>query len=106
MQVHRIDTTTFNAHGARNLRELMNRLYKEAYNVAYEPYEPDIIEFSTTMRDGVEVRATASFDNGSFIKMSFPYEFTKYRTQFCNKLFETYNNAVSKGKASKLRINR
>ena len=105
MQVHKIDkTTSFNAHGARNLRELMNRLYKEAYTVAYAPYEPDIIELSTTMRDGVEVHAIANFDNGRFINISFPYEHTKYRSQFCNKLFETYNNAMSKGRASRLNI--
>ena len=102
MQIQKIGTTpNFQGHGAKTLGEVMERLYKDAYKGDFIPHEPDILQFSTKMKDGKEVSAVADFCNGKFLGISFPYEFVKYKTEFCNKLFETYNKAVTKGKSTK-----
>lgn len=102
MQVQKINNTpNFQGHGAKTLGDVMNRLYKETCIAEYCPKNGDIIQLSSKMKDGIEVSAFANFYNGKFIGMSFPKKFLKYRSQFCNKLFEIYNNAITKGKGSK-----
>ena len=102
MQVQKINSTpNFQGHGAKNFGEVMERLYKESYKSEFVPHELDILQFASKMRDGKEVIAVADFCNGKFLGISFPYQFAKYRTEFCNKLFKTYNKAVTKGKSTR-----
>lgn len=103
MQVQKINNTpNFQGHGARTLGDVMNRLYSETCNAGYFPEHGDVIQLTSKMANGVEVSAKAHFAGGQFIGISFPKKFAKYREQFCNKLFATYNNAVTKGKGRKI----
>lgn len=103
MQIQKINNTpNFQGHGARTFSDVMNKLYRETHIPGYAPKNGDVIQLSSKMRDGVEVFATANFSGGQFVGLSFPQRFGKYKAQFCNKLFETYNNAVTKGKGSKI----
>ena len=103
MQIQKINSTpNFQGHGAQTFGDVMNRLYRETHISGYNPKQGDVIQLTSKMRDGVEVSATATFFDGRFVGISFPQKFSRYRTQFCNKLFETYNNAVTRGKGSKI----
>ena len=103
MQVQKINNTpNFQGHGAKTLGDVMNRLYRETRMSGYSPEYGDVIQLTSKMKNGVEVSAQAHFAGGQFIGLSFPKKFAKYREQFCNKLFATYNNAVTKGKGRKI----
>ena len=103
MQINKVNNSPdFKGHGAKSLGDVMNRLYREACMLEYNPKNGDIVQLTSRMRDGVEVSAIATFSNGNFVGMAFPKKFLKYKAQFCNKLFETYNNAVTKGKGRKI----
>lgn len=103
MQIQKINNTpNFQGHGASSLGDVMNRLYRETCGSGYFPQNGDVIQLTSKMRNGVEVSAMAHFAGGRFIGLSFPQKFAKYKEQFCNKLFETYNNAVTKGKGRKI----
>ena len=102
MQVQKINNTpNFQGHGAKTLGDVMNRLYRETCMAEYALQNGDVIQLTSKMKNGVEVSAMAHFAGGRFIGLSFPQKFARYKEQFCNKLFETYNNAVTKGKGSK-----
>ena len=102
MQVQKINNNTpkFQGHGARRFSDVMNRLYREV-NSGLVPFESDIIELSTIMKDGTEVSARANFAGGRFRGLVFPNELLQYKKQFCHKLLNMYNRAVTKGKAKK-----
>lgn len=103
MQVQKINSVpNFQGHGAKTLGDVMNRLYKETSKAGYFPEYGDVIQLTSEMANGVEVSAQAHFAGGQFIGISFPKKFALYKEQFCNKLFETYNNAVTKGKGKKI----
>ena len=103
MQIQRINNSqNFQGHGAKRFSDIMNRLYKDAYKGGFLPEEIDVIQLTSKMNDGVEVSAIANFLDGKFIGLKFPYCHVKYKSQFCNKLFEIYNNAVTKGKGNKI----
>lgn len=102
MQIQKVNSApNFQGHGARKLGEVMERLYKDSYKSGFIPLEQDIIQLTSKMKDGKEVTAIADFYNGKFMGIAFPYDLTKYKSEFCNKLIETYNNAVTKNKATK-----
>ena len=79
----------------------MNKLYSVAYDNEIYPHQPDIIQVSAKMGDGKNVSAIASFDNGKYIGLSFPYEDVKYKNEFVRKVMDSYNRVVTKGKSSK-----
>lgn len=91
----------FQAHGARNLRQVMNRLYKSAYSNELYEHKPDIIQISSKMSDGIDITGVAYFENGQYKGLSFPYEHAHYRREFCQKIFDKYNQSITKGKYSK-----
>ncbi len=94
---------TFAGHGARRFGDVMNKLYSAAYDGELYPHQPDIIQVSTQMKDGKMVSAVASFENGRYSGISFPYEDVKYKSEFIKKIFDAYNKTVTKGKSSKYR---
>ena len=98
MQVQFDTHRSFCGHGARNINQVMSKLYKSAYNGELYPHTPDIIQISARMNDGTEVSGVANFVEGMFEGLSFPYEHVKYRSEFCNKIISKYNQAITKGK--------
>ncbi len=95
------NNTAFTAHGERNLRQIMNKLYKAAYSTEISEHSPDIIQLTSKMNDGNEVSGIAYFEYGQYRGLSFPYEMAHYRREFCQKLFDKYNMTVTKGKYRK-----
>ncbi len=89
--------------GAKNIYQLMNKLYDNAYRNKLYGYYPDIIQISSKMKDGTEVSAVATFERGKFVDISFPYEVSQYRKEFCKKLLDKYNFVITKGKSSRHR---
>lgn len=87
--------------GARNIYQLMNRLYDSAYKNDLYGHYPDIIQISSQMRDGTVVSAVANFERGKFLDLSFPYEWAHYRSEFCKKLLDKYNTVITKGKCNR-----
>jgi hypothetical protein len=101
MKIQSVNNTTFQGNNpkraARNIGQVMERLYQTAY---VEPSEAsDIIQISTKMKNGVEVSGIASFDNGKFVNLRFPYEQAKYRSEFCAKIIQKFNEVMTKGKS-------
>lgn len=88
-------------HGARNIYEVMNKLYQTAYKSELYKHEPDIIQISSKMDDGTEISAIADFEKGKCVGISFPYEFAKYRYEFNKKILDKYNNIITKGKSKR-----
>lgn len=102
MQIQSISNAqSFQGHGARRLSDVMNKLHKEMTR-NYSPTNLDSIQLSSTMKDGTDVTAMACFVGGKYQYIIFPQEFVPYKTQFCNKLFERYNDVVTKGKSKGL----
>ena len=93
--------TTFTAHGARNINQMMERLYKSAYQNELFEHCPDVIEISARMSDGKEVSALACFNGGIYTGLSFPYETAHYRKEFSKAILNRYNQSVTKGKYRK-----
>lgn len=87
--------------GAKNFGDLMNRLYESAYDSNLFEGAPDIIQISAKMKDGTDVSAIANFEGGRFLGIRFPYEFFQYKSEFCKKIFEQYNQIITKGKSLK-----
>ena len=98
MKVQLNTTQSFGAHGARNIGQVMTKLYKSAYQGEIYPHCPDIIQVTTRMKDGTEVTGVANFYGGMYEGISFPYEHVKYRKEFCNIIMKKYNQVVTKGK--------
>ena len=91
----------FQGHGARDINQVMNKLYKTAYANNSFGHIPDVFQVTSRMKDGVEVSGLACFDNGRFTGISFPYELAHYRKEFCKTIIEKYNKVVTKGKYRK-----
>ena len=91
----------FTSHGARNINQMMEKLYKSAYQNELIEHSPDIIEISARMRDGNEVSALACFERGLYTGLSFPYENAHYRKEFIKIILDKYNQSVTKGKFRK-----
>ena len=98
MQIKINSYNSFGAHGARNIEQVMTKLYESAYKGELYPHTPDVIQISARMHDGTEVSGIASFIGGAFEGLSFPYEHARYRSEFCNKILVKFNQAVTKGK--------
>ncbi len=92
---------SFTGHGARNIGEVMNRLYESAYNNNLFKEVPDIIQISAKMKDGTEVSAIANFYNGKYAGIRFPFEHFQYKNEFCKTIMSKFNKAVTKGKTDK-----
>ena len=92
---------SFTGHGARNVGEVMNRLYESAYNNNLFKEVPDIIQISAKMKDGTEVSAIANFYNGKYAGIRFPFEHFQYKNEFCKTIMSKFNKAVTKGKTDK-----
>ena len=86
-------------HGAKSIYDVMNRLYKCAYDSELYIQKPDIIQISSRMNDGKEISAVADFEDGKCVGISFPYEFAKYRQEFYKKILDKYNSVVTKNKS-------
>lgn len=91
----------FNGHGARNINQMMEKLYRSAYNTELFPHHPDVLQISAKMKDGTDVTGLACFHKGIFTGFSFPYEDAHYRKEFTNTILSKYNQAVTKGKYRK-----
>lgn len=91
----------FGGHGARNINQMMERLYKKAYQNELAEHTPDVIQISAKMKDGNDVSALACFNRGIFTGLSFPYETAHYRKEFSKTILDKYNQAVTKGKFRK-----
>lgn len=89
---------SFTGHGARNIGQVMTKLYKSAYQGELYPHTPDIIQVTAKMKDGVEVTGVANFFGGVFEGISLPYEHVKYKSEFCNTVLNRYNQAITHGK--------
>lgn len=61
----------------------------------------DIIQVSVKMKDGVKVTGVATFDEGRYVNLSFPYEHAHYRREFCANIIRRFNEVITKGKAYK-----
>ena len=87
--------------GARNIKQVMEKLYESAYQNELFEHFPDIIQISAKMHDGTEVSGTANFINGRYEGISFPYEWAHYRNEFCKAIIDKYNFVITKGKSAK-----
>ena len=92
---------SFMGHGARNIGEVMNRLYESAYKADLFEEVPDIIQISAKMKDGTDVTAVANFYNGKYVGIRFPFEHFQYKNEFCKTVMSKFNKAVTKGKIDK-----
>jgi len=102
MQVQSIGgSTSFEGHGARNISDVMNKLYRGACRANFSSEAPDIIQITAKMRDGAEVSAMAHFFDGKYRGLSFSADGQKYKSQFCQKVVDMFNAAVTKGKSNK-----
>ena len=101
VQLNTNNSQSFQAHGARSFKQVMNKLYRSAYSNNLFEHEPDVFQISTRMKDGEEVTGLACFENGQYIGISFPYEHAKYRNEFCKKILNQFNNVMTKGKYKK-----
>ncbi len=91
----------FMGHGARNIGEVMNRLYESAYKTDLFEEVPDIIQVSAKMKDGTEVSAIANFYNGKYVGIRFPFEQVQYKSEFCKTIMQKFNEIITKRKIDK-----
>lgn len=91
----------FTGHGARNIGQVMNRLYESAYKGDLFEEVPDIIQVSAKMKDGTNVSAIANFFNGKFAGLRFPFEHVQYKGEFCKTIMQKFNKAITRGKIDK-----
>lgn len=91
----------FQAHGAKHIGHVMNKLYDTAYGRVNWQDAPDIIQVSAKMLDGTNVTAVASFEKGKYVSLTLPYEQAHYRSEFCRNIIQKFNEVVTKGKANK-----
>lgn len=101
--INNYNQTSFRAHGARHIGQVMNKLYDSAYRKGLFPGAeiPDILSVSTVLKNGLEVTGIATFDRGKFVSLSLPYEHAQYRSEFCANIIRKFNEVVTKGKAYK-----
>lgn len=91
----------FTGRGARNIGQVMNRLYESAYKGDLFEEVPDIIQVSAKMKDGTEVSAIANFYNGKYVGIRFPFEQVQYKSEFCKTIMQKFNEIITKRKIDK-----
>ncbi len=100
MQIQPVSFQGNNPKGAaRNIAQVMNKLYKTAYSNI--PEHPDIIQVSAKIPNGKEISGIATFENGNFVDLSFPYEDARHRSDFCKAIINKFNDVMTKGKWQK-----
>lgn len=102
MQIQRIQSTqNFQGHAARNIGQVMTRLYDSAYGKMTLGTAPNIIQVSARMKDGTDVTAVANFYQGEFLDIAFAPNHHKYKKEFCSNILRKFNDVVTKGKCNK-----